>query len=87
MPIQERDAAGIATETWWPFAFRVSTRGRRYGESLVLGGPSSLTTYFWLLVYLSFLDFLVFLFLFRASFFYLRCATYCARLGREKEMG
>lgn len=55
LPIQEREAAGIATETWWPFALRVSTRGRRYGERLVLGGPSSLTTYFRLLAFLHFL--------------------------------
>ena len=44
-------AGSVATETWWPFALRVSTSGRRYGESLVLGGPSSLTTYFGLLAY------------------------------------
>lgn len=48
LPIQEREAAGMATETWWPFAWRVSTRGLRYGDSFVLGGPSSLTTWDWL---------------------------------------
>lgn len=45
LPIHDREAAGIATETRCPEAWRVSTKGRMYGHNRRDGGPSSLTTY------------------------------------------
>jgi hypothetical protein len=45
LPIQEREAAGMATETKWPAPWRVLTSGRTYGDNRRQGGPSSFTNY------------------------------------------
>ena len=44
LPIQEREAAGMATEMRWPADSSAVTSGSMYGERRLDGGPSSLTT-------------------------------------------